>query len=367
MILALISILTFMAPFFILLFTLDLSLIIDSIPGIITGLITSFLVSIAIINLVYKKNQQIELEHSLLAIYNEIIFNNGQLTKFEEEAIRIKKYWMVLKNYGLALNQWENFQADFGNMHHSGIESYDFINRSWLSPKGVSSRQTYKDSRYLYQFLSDNAFQAFIARGHHLKIKGCDRAGNHNEWENLSLLYKFFNDFNEVIQKLEDDISIFLGNIQVWINNNNYPFAITQCDLQNILLITHEGYQKIPVKLKQTSYAGFGEIPENDPELTMEGKPITIENKEYFTLIKLQDIVIYTLFLTEEYKILPYYIFPFNIPIPFNEYIEQCNEFFVKLGNSQRREIEKRFLELFQSDDVGQTPSFKKWKEKMLI
>jgi|GEM_PF-4776173 len=367
MIFLLVPVLTIITPFFILLFPSEFGIFGDSIPGIITGLLTSAIVTILLINYVYNKNQQIELENSLKSLYLEILFNRKQLSKFEDEAVRIKKYWAVLKNNKFAQIQWEIFQSDFDNKPFSCVETLVFHGKSWISPKGVSSRQTYQDSRYLYQFLSDNVFQAFIARGHHLKINGCDRSGANNEWDNLSLLYKHFNEFNEITQKIEDNVSVFLGNVLNWVKNHNYPCDTTYNDLQSLFFITCEGYRIVPLNLKKTSYIGLGKIPINDPDLTLQGQPISMEERVYITSIKLSDEVIFSIPLTEEQTILPYFIYPYETPVTFTEYIDRCNEFLITSGDIQRREIEKYFVALFQSENIDQIPPFKKWKEKMLV
>jgi len=357
----------FLYPIFYKLFTLISNLVIQNIAGIITGLLTSAVVTILLIDYIYKKNYRIEVEKSLNAVYNEIKYNNAQLSKFEDEVNRIKKYWMILKNYNLALNQWEDFQADFGNKSSDAVKSNDFIGRSWILPKGVSSRQTYQDSKFLYQFLSDNAYQAFIAHGHHLEIKGCYRIGDFMEWNHLSLLYKGFDDFNEITQKIENDISVFLGIVQNSIINHRYPSDIQLHDLESLNLITYEVYQKIPLQLKKASHTGFGEIPTDNPDLTINGNSFFIEKMEYFTYIRLSDNVIYSIPLTEKLMNLPFRIFPHDLPVSFDEYIENCHDFLISSGKSLQKEINKLFVELYQSEKIDPIPSFEKWKEKMLV
>jgi hypothetical protein len=115
----------------------------------VAGIITSCLVTLWFINYIYIKNQRIELESALKAIYNEIKFNQNQLNQFEIESIRIKKYWGVLKNYELAKELWDKFRHEFDTIPISNIDSRVFINKSWLYPKGVSSRQIFQNSKYL--------------------------------------------------------------------------------------------------------------------------------------------------------------------------------------------------------------------------
>lgn len=353
-------------PVLFIIISLIAQLIFDNLAGVITGLLTSAVVTIILINYVYNKNHQIEVENSLNSIYHEIKYNIRQLSEFETEAIRIKKYWSVLKDYNLALSQWEEFSTDF-NKPHNEVTPIDFVAKSWISPKGVSSRQTYQDSKYLYQFLSDNAFQAFIAQGHHLKIKGCNRIGDFKEWEIISLLYKSFNEFNEITQKIEDDTSVFLGNIRNWVFHHTYPPNIQFQDLESIFFITHEGYQKIPFPLQKTSQSGFGDIPTTDPDLSIDGKSAYFEKYEYITSISNTNSTIQSIILTEEQKYLPYFIFPFDNPITFEEYIDRCNSQLITGGNIPKTRIDKYILELFQINNIDEMPPFEKWKRKMLI
>jgi hypothetical protein len=223
-------------------------------------------------------------------------------------------------------------------------------------------------TKYLYQYLSDNAFQAFIARGHHLKIKGCDRSeGKSNEWESLSLLYKKFNDFNEVTQKFEEEISIFYGIILQSIFDHSYPGNVACNDLQNLWLCTHEGYREVNLDLKKTSYAGFGPLSGNDPTLTINGDPIVAEKREYITTIQLDDTIIYNCILSENQYFLPFFIFPFEQPIPFIQYVDMCNDHLINIGNLIIKEIEEKRKEILYPPNTNKLVSFEEWKEMMIV
>ncbi|NLW76120.1 MAG: hypothetical protein GXY18_06810 [Methanomicrobiales archaeon] len=166
---------------------------------------------------------------------------------------------------------------------------------------------------------------------------------------------------------MENEISIFLGNVRNIIFNHTYPTNIQFKDLESLFFITNERYQKIPLPLQKTSQTGFGDISTTDPTLSIDEKPTFFEKYEHITSIMIFDNNIYSIILTEEQKNLPYFIFPFDHPITFKEYIDRCNNQLINGGNIPKSRIEKYILELFQINNIDEMPTFEKWKRKILI
>ena len=179
-------------------------LFISFIGSLIGGVILTF----ALISILYEKNSRLEFEGLLRSIYEEIDHNEKQLDKFRDEIQNKVKFWCIFKNKDYARLSTKITAEERDHLDFFG----------WIQKKTVITSPNQR--KWLYQYLSDNAYNALIGSAHSLHYQKSklnqekpEREDTWDRYTDLEILSRYyyscrkFSDETQFIEDVIDEIS----------------------------------------------------------------------------------------------------------------------------------------------------------------
>ena len=274
MITILILILTFVLmfliiPFFLIIWNLD---ILGITSNFITGIISGIIAALITIGIIFRTNAKIQLEDHLRGIFVEITqYNEEKLFKIHQTVQLTKKYWEYYKSYNLSKSNWILFHAECGDIDVQESKN-EFNYRKWIQPKSVILISY--NRKWLYQYLSNNAFNAFIQSNFfQYYIKKRSAIENYrleylSELESLKRYYYLCDKLSDETQFIEDIIDEVCELI-------HYKYRI---EIENQSIKKEELDSKIEIKFKnidyQDSISCIIKIGDNEENLSIFRKPL---------------------------------------------------------------------------------------------
>lgn len=179
------------------LYLLTLPNLINFIISFVASLIAVFFT----VDYIFKRNAKLEFEGLLGGVYDEINHNEKQLKNFPEELDRKIKFWCILKRKELAKFSKEVMLQE--EIDH--IDDYF----GWIQKKTIITSPNQR--KWLYQYLSDNAYNALIHSAHSLSYQRSklirESEENWAHYSDLNILSRYYYNckkFSDETQFIED-------------------------------------------------------------------------------------------------------------------------------------------------------------------